>query len=71
MVSTCDVVHAIAGHKSARPHVHGQWSQDSLKRLFLKDGEEGFVGCSSNATLEVLPSKVGCCCVCCVYHLIW
>lgn len=27
--------------------------KDSLRRLFLKDGEEGFLGTSSNATLEV------------------
>ncbi|KAL6762935.1 hypothetical protein V8C86DRAFT_2509254 [Haematococcus lacustris] len=31
--------------------------KETLKRLFAKDGEEGFVGCSSNATFEVLPSK--------------
>lgn len=27
--------------------------KDSLKRLFLSDGDEGFMGLSSNATFEV------------------
>jgi hypothetical protein len=31
--------------------------QESLKRLFCKETEEGFLGASSNATFEVLPSK--------------
>eukprot|EP00798_Chlamydomonas_sp_ICE-L_P005189 gene5189-18413_t len=31
--------------------------KNSLQRLLLKEGEEGFVGLSSNATIEVIPSK--------------
>lgn len=31
--------------------------KDSLKRLFAKHDEEGFVGLSSNATFEVVPSR--------------
>ncbi|MEW5313173.1 MAG: hypothetical protein WDW38_004762 [Sanguina aurantia] len=31
--------------------------KDSLKRLFLSDGDEGFMGLSSNATFEVIPSR--------------
>ncbi|KAF5842832.1 COP-II coat subunit [Dunaliella salina] len=31
--------------------------RDSLKRLFQKETEEGFIGCSSNGVVEVIPSK--------------
>lgn len=31
--------------------------KDSLKRMFWKEDEEGFIGMSSHATLEVLPSR--------------
>jgi hypothetical protein len=31
--------------------------KESLKRMFAKEGEEGFLGMSSHATLEVLPSR--------------
>jgi protein transport protein SEC23 len=31
--------------------------KDSLKRMFAKEDEEGFLGMSSHATLEVLPSR--------------
>mmetsp|Transcript_16153 Transcript_16153/g.34976 ORF Transcript_16153/g.34976 Transcript_16153/m.34976 type:complete len:765 (-) Transcript_16153:369-2663(-) len=31
--------------------------KESLKRMFTKDGEEGFLGIASNASLEVIPSK--------------
>jgi hypothetical protein len=31
--------------------------KESLKRVFAKEGEEGFLGSSSCATLEVLPSR--------------
>ena len=36
---------------------HNPVFKDSLKRLFLKEGEEGFIGLTSNASLEVIPSK--------------
>ena len=32
---------------------HNPIFRESLKRMFLKDGEEGFIGITSNATLEV------------------
>ncbi len=32
-------------------------AQESLKRLFAKEAEEGFLGLSSNATLDVIPSR--------------
>eukprot|EP00955_Chlamydomonas_euryale_P025590 270071-Chlamydomonas_euryale.AAC.2 len=31
--------------------------RESLKRLFARDGDDGFLGVSSNATVEVIPSK--------------
>ena len=31
--------------------------KESLKRMFAKEGEEGFLGMSAHATLEVLPSR--------------
>lgn len=31
--------------------------KDSLKRLFSTEADEGFLGTSSHATLDVLPSK--------------
>jgi protein transport protein SEC23 len=40
--------------------------KESLKRVFAKEDEDGFLGSSSCATLEVLPSrdiKVRCVCV--------
>jgi hypothetical protein len=36
---------------------HNVVFKDSLKRMFAKEGEEGFLGMSSHATLEVLPSR--------------
>ena len=33
--------------------------KDSLKRVFLKEGEDGFLGISSNATMEVRGSSGG------------
>lgn len=36
---------------------HNVVFKDSLKRLFARDGEEGFLGLSSNATFEVIPSR--------------
>jgi protein transport protein SEC23 len=44
---------------------HNVVFKDSLKRMFAGEGEEGFLGMSSHATLEVLPSrdiKVGLAC---------
>ena len=32
---------------------HNPIFRESLKRMFLKEGEEGFLGITSNATLEV------------------
>ena len=32
---------------------HNPIFRESLKRMFLKDGEEGFIGITSNATMEV------------------
>jgi len=32
---------------------HNPVFKDSLKRLFQKENEEGFIGCSSNSVLEV------------------
>ena len=36
---------------------HNPVFKDSMRRLFLKEGEEGFIGLTSNASLEVIPSK--------------
>ncbi len=36
---------------------HNVVFKDSLKRLFTREGEEGFLGLSSNATFEVIPSR--------------
>ena len=32
---------------------HNPIFRESLKRMFLKEGEEGFIGITSNATMEV------------------
>lgn len=31
--------------------------KESLKRMFAKENEHGFLGISANATLEVVPSR--------------
>lgn len=36
---------------------HNVVFRDSLKRLFARDGEDGFLALSSNATFEVIPSR--------------
>ncbi|WIA18955.1 hypothetical protein OEZ85_003624 [Tetradesmus obliquus] len=36
---------------------HNVVFKESLKRMFAKEGEEGFLGMCSHATLEVLPSR--------------
>jgi protein transport protein SEC23 len=36
---------------------HNVVFKESLKRMFAGEGEEGFLGMSSHATLEVLPSR--------------
>ncbi|KAG1675309.1 hypothetical protein FOA52_015983 [Chlamydomonas sp. UWO 241] len=36
---------------------HNPVFRESLKRMFAKDGEDGFLGVSSNATVEIIPSK--------------
>ena len=46
---------------------HNPIFRESLKRMFLKDGEEGFIGITSNATLEVCVVCAGGVIVCVLY----
>lgn len=57
MAEMRDMVLTTGGMTVQTDTYHNVVFKDSLRRLFLKDGEEGFVGASSHATLEVLPSK--------------
>lgn len=52
-----DVILASGGMAVQTDTFHNPVFKDSLKRLFAKDGEEGFVGLSSNCTFEVIPSR--------------
>ncbi|KAG1662005.1 hypothetical protein FOA52_012176 [Chlamydomonas sp. UWO 241] len=36
---------------------HNPTFKESLRRMFASEGEDGFLGITSNATLEVIPSK--------------
>ncbi|KAG2499921.1 hypothetical protein HYH03_002208 [Edaphochlamys debaryana] len=52
-----DVVLCSGGLTVQTDTYHNVVFRDSLKRLFARDGEEGFLGLSSNATFEVIPSR--------------
>lgn len=57
MAEMKDVIMATGGLAVQTDTFHNIVFKDSLKRLFTKDGEEGFIGLSSNATFEVIPSR--------------
>lgn len=57
MAEMKDCVLTTGGMSVQTDTFHNVVFKDSLKRLFTKPEEEGFVGLCSNASFEVIPSR--------------
>lgn len=53
MAEMKDIIMTTGGVAVQTDTYHNVVFKDSLKRLFLKEADEGFIGMSSNANLEV------------------